>query len=73
MAPVHKLSGRTLIFNLAEEEQICWLDQVLVLPVGSEIELMEPTVNAKVVRVRLLAGDDRVERTVCLDVSVPKS
>lgn len=68
----HKLGARTLVFNLKENEQIFWLDGVVVLPVGSEIELMDPNVNAKVVRVRLLAGGDNVTHDVCLDVEVPE-
>jgi hypothetical protein len=54
------------------------VEGVVILPIGAEIELVDPNVKARVVGVRLLAGfpprDDREGRPahVCLDVEVPE-
>jgi hypothetical protein len=71
---LHKydVAGTTVIHDMDRNEAIAELTSVLVLPVGSEVELVNPNINATVVRVRLLAAptaNDPV--TVCLDVKVP--
>ena len=51
------------------------IEGVVVLPVGSEIELTHPNVNAVVNRVRLRAGvegADQYRPHVILDVTVPQ-
>lgn len=59
---------RTVIHDLTGNRQVALLDGVVVLPVGSEIELTKPNVNVVVERVRFLAGP---RATVCLDVRLP--
>lgn len=68
-APTFAVREDTLIFDLARNAEVIRLNRRLVLPVGTEIELTEPNVNATVVGVRLLAGDPAL---VCLDVKVPE-
>ncbi len=62
------LDGVTVIHDRAGNRQVMTAQGVVVLPVGSEVELMNPNVNAKVIGIRLLAGNTA---TVCLDVEVP--
>jgi hypothetical protein len=69
--PVKALGDYTLVFDKARNKPILRLAGVLVLPVGSEIELVNPNVNARVVRVRLLAPAPGVPAVRCLDVEVP--
>jgi hypothetical protein len=70
-APLHELRQETFVHDRARNEQIMRIQGVVVLPVGAEIELVTPNVNATVVGVRLLAGSDHVPVAVCLDVEVP--
>lgn len=75
--PTLALDGRTLIFDRKRNMQVMRLDGVVVLPVGAEIELVEPNVNARVTGVRLLAGKPTTDESEgfpasgCLDVEVP--
>lgn len=68
-----RILGQTLVNDLKNSRQLLWIDGVLVLPVGAEIELLNPNVSAKVVRVRLLAPAlPQNTVRVCLDVEVPE-
>ena len=68
-----KLGKQTVVHDLNSSRVIMTIDGVVVLPVGAEIELTNPNVNAKVERVRLLADalTNLEEVVVCLDVRVP--
>lgn len=62
------LAAETIVHDMATQNQLMRLDGVVALPLGAEIELVEPNVNARVMRVRLLCNEPA---TVCLDVHVP--
>jgi hypothetical protein len=68
--PAFKLGRRTYVHDQARGKPIMYIDGVLVLPVGSEIELPGTSISAEVVRVRLLDGSATGEARVCLDVKV---
>ena len=70
-APVRELRQETFVHDRVRNEQIMRIEGVVVLPIGAEIELVNPNVSATVVGVRLLAGSDQVPVAVCLDVDVP--
>jgi hypothetical protein len=72
-APVHDLRPETFVHDRARNRQIMRIQGVVPLPIGAEIELVTPKVNATVVGVRLLAGSDHVPVAVCLDVEVPEA
>jgi hypothetical protein len=72
-APVHELRPETFVHDRARNVQIMRIQGVVPLPIGAEIELVNPNVRATVVGVRLLAGSDQVPVVVCLDVDVPES
>ncbi|HZH74532.1 MAG TPA: hypothetical protein VEY88_00780 [Archangium sp.] len=69
--PTFGLEGRTLVFDRERNMQVMRIDGVVVLPIGAEIELTQPNVNARVTGVRLLAGGPGTPTAVCLDVEVP--
>ncbi|MDP9355680.1 MAG: hypothetical protein M3R02_10455 [Chloroflexota bacterium] len=69
--PTLQLGGRTLVFDRARSAQVMWIQGVVVLPVGAEVELVEPNVTARVINVRLLAGYSDIPTALCLDVDVP--
>ena len=69
--PEYGLRGKTLVFDRERQRQVMWIVGVVVLPIGAEVELMEPNVNAEVVGVRLLAATKSDPAAVCLDVRVP--
>lgn len=62
------LDEYTVVHDLAENRVLFQIAGILPLHVGAEIELTDPNVNARVTRVRLLAGNPA---TVCLDVVRP--
>ncbi len=66
-----QLGGYTVVFDRKRNLQVMRVQGVIVLPVGAEIELMDPAINAKIVGIRLLAGGEDVAAHVCLDVEVP--
>ena len=72
-APVHQLRPETFVHDRTRNEQVMRIQGVVVLPIGAEIELVNPNVKATVVGVRLLAGSDHVPVAVCLDVDVPEA
>lgn len=65
------MSARTLVFDRPQQRQVMWIEGVVVLPVGAEVELVSPNVNVQVVGIRLLAGTTTWPVQVCLDVQVP--
>lgn len=69
--PVRELGGLTVIHDRENNTQVMTIKGIVVLPVGAEIELTEPNVNAVVTGVRLLAGTNHSPAHVCLDVRVP--
>jgi hypothetical protein len=71
VAPTLALHSQTLVFDRARRREIMRIQGVLVLPVGSTIELADPDVSAIVVGVRLSAGAEETPVEVCLDVDVP--
>ena len=72
-APVHQLRPETFVHDRARNLQVMRIQGVVPLPIGAEIELVNPNVNATVVGVRLLAGSAHVPVAVCLDVDVPEA
>ena len=72
-APVQELRPVTFVHDRARNMQIMRIQGVVPLPIGTEIELYNPTVKATVVGVRLLAGSAHVPVVVCLDVDVPEA
>jgi hypothetical protein len=72
-APVHALRPETFVYDRARNLQIMRIQGVVPLPIGAQIELVDPNVHATVVGVRLLAGSDHVPVAVCLDVDVPEA
>ena len=69
--PMRELGPITFVHDRARNVQILQIKGVVVLPIGAEVELTNPNVNAVVTGVRLLAGNDRLPVHVCLDVDVP--
>ena len=68
----YSLGDYTVVYDRERNRQVMRLRGVVVLPIGAEVELTNPNVDAKVVGVRLLAGSRTGPVHVCLDVSVPK-
>ena len=66
-----KLGSKTFIHDRKRNMAVMMLDGVVVLPIGAEVELLRPNVNAVVTGVRLLAGTLTEPAHVCLDVDVP--
>ena len=69
------LYGRTLIFDRERQEQIGWIDGVVVPPVGAEVELsalpdIRKNLSAFVTGVRIAFGPK--DASVTLDVDVPE-
>jgi hypothetical protein len=73
ITPKIELDPYTQVVDRARQEVVMRIEAALVLPVGAIIELTEPNVDATVVGVRLLAGNERIPMRVCLDVEVPAS
>ena len=71
-APERELRPETFVHDRARNLPIMRIQGVVPLPIGAEIELVNPNVNATVVGVRLLAGSGNVPVAVCLDVDVPE-
>ncbi|WP_147447058.1 hypothetical protein [Corallococcus sp. CA054B] len=75
--PTLKSAKYTVIHDRKNNMALMRINEVVVLPVGTEIELIEPNVNAVVTGIRLLAGRPAtatsagIDVAVCLDVSVP--
>ena len=69
--PTPQLGGFTVVHDRNRNRQVMRIRGVVVLPVGAEVELTEPNVNAVVEGVRLLAGSNTLPVHVCLDVKVP--
>ncbi len=72
VVPTLRLAPYTLIFDRERQRQVMRVRGLLPLPVGAEIELLDPNVSATVIHVRLLAGDSDIPPSLCLDVSVPQ-
>jgi hypothetical protein len=72
-APVVGIRARTLVFDRARQRQVMWIDGLVPLPVGTEVELSHPNVSARVINVRILASVPNVMPylTLCLDCEVP--
>ncbi len=66
-----RLGGQTIVMYRVRNKQVMRIQGVVVLPVGAEVDLIDPHVNARVIGVRLLAGDNQTPVDVCLDVEVP--
>ena len=69
--PVFPLGGETIVHDRARNRLVMRIRGVVLLPIGAEVELTNPNVNATVVGVRLLAGTSTRPVHVCLDVEVP--
>jgi hypothetical protein len=70
--PQVKLGGTTVVHDKARNQKVMELDGVVVLPVGSTIELPDSQDSAEVIGVRLLSPVDDYPAHVCLDVKVPR-
>ena len=73
VVPRIELDPYTMVVDRARQEVVMRIEGVVVLPVGSIVELTDPNVDATVVAVRLLAGNERIPMRVCLDVEVPEA
>ncbi len=71
IVPEPHLGDMTIVHDRERNLQVMRIQGVVVLPVGAEVELSNPNVNAIVTGVRLLAGADEDPVHVCLDVRVP--
>lgn len=77
LAPTLSLEGTTLVMDTATQRQVMWIDGVLPLAVGTEIELAEIDDGllhclAIVTGVRLLAAAGSVGVQLCVDCTVPQ-
>ena len=72
ITPEVALAPKTLVMDIETHQQLFWIDGLVVLPVGTVVELAEPNVDAVVERVRLLAGGTQHPVMVTLDVRVPQ-
>ena len=72
--PSYAVASKTLVFDVENNAQVMWLDGVIPLPVGTEIQLHSDTQphvgTATVTGLRLMPGNDRVDTMLSLDVSV---
>ena len=73
VTPRIELDPFTIVMDRARQEVVMRIEGVVILPVGSIIELTEPNVDATVIAVRLLAANERIPTRVCLDVEVPEA
>jgi hypothetical protein len=72
MEVLHRdLDNRTLVFDRSENREVMWIDKLLALPIGAEIELDDSGLRAKVVSVRLVAGTASRPMVLRLDVEAP--
>ena len=62
---VRRFAPYTLLFDKEHGGSFMRIAGIVPLPLNAEIELVDPNVSVRVVRVRLLAGDPAV---LCLDV-----
>jgi hypothetical protein len=70
--PVVGIEPRTLVFDRERQRQVMWIDGLVPLPVGTEVELLDPNVSARVINIRLLASVPNITPSVlCLDCEVP--
>jgi hypothetical protein len=69
---VIRLGPTTIVHDLRSNRLVCRFDKMLVLPVGSHIE-MPGGYSVEVKRIRLLESDRVMgePREVCLDVEMP--
>ena len=71
---VHGAQEKTLVFDVAEDQQVLWLTGYRALPVGTVIEMgtgddaATNRFDAVVCGMGLLAGTVDHPRTLCLDV-----
>ncbi len=61
----------TYVHDKQRNRQVMRLDGMVVLPVGSRLELPDSPESAEVVGVRLLSPSKNHPAHVCLDVKVP--
>lgn len=71
VVPTVQLSPETLVFDRQRQRQVMRIHGIVPLPIGAEIELVDPNVSARVVNVRLTAGTPTISAALCIDVSVP--
>jgi hypothetical protein len=70
--PVVGLEPRTLVFDRARQREVMWIQGLVPLPVGTEVELLDPNVSARVISIRLLGSVPNITPSVlCLDCEVP--
>jgi hypothetical protein len=65
--PTVKL-GETIVFDSKRQHQVMFLEGIVVLPVGSTVQLGNPNVDAIVVGIRLWGSNPA---SVILDCDVP--
>lgn len=71
--PTYDVENRTLVFDKANNTHVMWLNGVVPLPVGTEIQLgrlPDKLGTAIVEGVRLLPGSKTTPTTLTLDCSV---
>jgi hypothetical protein len=54
--PLRYTSAQTLVFNLAEQRQIAWIEAPVFLPEGAVIQIGKPNRDAVVLNTRLELG-----------------
>ena len=70
-APTLPLFPRTLLFDRVRNMQVGWIEGIVPLPIGAEVELINPNVTAFVVGVRLSNGPH--DAALTYDLKVPAS
>jgi len=78
--PKYPLLERTALFDRARQCNVAWVDGLVVLPIGSVVELSDPdaedadkNVDALVVAVRLFLPATGNAASVTLDLDVPEA
>ena len=67
-----ELADYTVVHDLETNQSFMQLRGVVVRPVGSWIELLNPNIDVQVERIRLLAERGTGASAVCLDVRLPQ-
>ncbi|WAM23838.1 hypothetical protein [Myxococcus sp. NMCA1] len=76
--PTLDLPSQTLVFDRKRQRNIAWLNGLVSLPVGTEIELVNPNITAVVTGNRLFLGHPggdshaALPTGMCIDVEVPE-
>ena len=67
-SPIVSLAPQTLVYSRTHKVEVMRLHGVVTLPIGAEIEMLEPKGSLRVTGVRLLASVGDAPAMLCLDV-----